>query len=70
MYLCIIITYVHGFPRAESLASEIKELQGQLADYNTVSIKTMPPTIFYEHKSNLDYPLPTNNFWRVLGQST
>lgn len=26
--------------RAEGLANEIKELQGQLADYNTVKIKT------------------------------
>ena len=26
------------FPRAETLASELKELQGELADYNAVSI--------------------------------
>lgn len=27
--------------RAEGLANEIKELQGQLADYNTVKIKKL-----------------------------
>lgn len=33
--------------RAEGLANEIKELQGQLADYNTVKIKNKNKT-FHE----------------------
>lgn len=28
--------WISIYPRAEGLAAEIKELQGQLADYNTV----------------------------------
>ena len=32
----LIQKWISIYPRAEGLAAEIKELQGQLADYNTV----------------------------------
>ena len=45
--------------RAEGLANEIKELQGQLADYNAVKIRTK---IFMNSQSCLHFDLLFKSF--------
>ena len=47
--------------RAEQLASEIKELQGEMADYNTVStFMSTLPTIILIGRSSPSPPTPVN----------
>ena len=45
--------------RAEGLANEIKELQGQLADYNTVKIEN-------KNKNFHEFPIFKPTFWSSL----
>lgn len=40
--------------RAETLAQELKDLQAELGDYNTVSLQNLQDAFYYNSKVSLD----------------